>query len=483
MMLRIAAFTILVFGISGCMLGPDYRRPSVESPPSWRFEDTQAREAADTSWWKQFGDPVLDGLIETALAENKDVRIAAARIEEYMGRYAFARSALFPQIGAQASIGRERNSEVGFVPLPSTVRNPNDLYNASIFASWEIDLWGKLRRGAEAARAELLGTREAKRSVILSLVTSVSAAYVNLLSLDRQLEITRGTVNSRQGSYRIFQLRFEHGFASELERYQAKSEYEAALATVPLIEKSIAQQEHAISLLLGRNPGPVKRGRTMGELGLPAVPAGLPSSLLERRPDIRQAEQTLIAANARIGIARAQYFPSISLTGLFGWESTDLSNLFTGPARTWNWTVPLTQPLFNWGAFSGQVKEAEALREEALLQYQAAIQRAFGDVEDALIDQRSTREQLGTLSRQVADLREYARIARLRYDNGYANYIEVLDAERSLFTADLGRTQTHAVLFQALINLYKAMGGGWISAADERSSKSSKEPGTGIAGK
>jgi outer membrane protein, multidrug efflux system len=466
---EIAITASLILSLWGCMLGPDYHRPAIDSPDSWRFEEKQAKDTADTAWWKQFGDPVLNELIDIALAENKDVKIAAARIEEFMGRYAFARSPLFPQIGAQASAGRQLNSEIGFFPIPPNVQNPNNLYNASFFASWEIDLWGKLRREAQAARAELLSTQEAKRSIILSLVASVSAAYVNMRSLDRQLEIAQSTVARRKDYYRIFALRFQRGFASELELYQAKSEYDQALATVPVIEKSIAQQEHAISLLLGRNPGPVKRGAEIELLGQLTVPAGLPSSLLTRRPDIRQAELSLIAANARIGAARALFFPSISLTGLLGWTSTDLSSLFTGPARTWNWTVPITQPIFNWGALSGQLKASEAVREESLLQYQAVIQKAFSDVENALIDQRRTRQQLEALFLQITDLSEYARIARLRYNNGYTNYIEVLDAERSQFSAELSYTQTQAALFQALINLYKAMGGGWIVKADDKS--------------
>lgn len=467
----IAAEILLLLSLAGCMVGPDYNRPIVESPQSWRFAEKQVQETADTMWWKQFKDPVLNELIAVALNENKDVKIAAARIEEFMGRYAYARSPLFPQIGAAASAGRQRQSELSYIPIPLNAQNPYNMYNVYFFANWEIDLWGKLRRGAEAARAELLGAQEAQRGIILSLVSSVSAAYLNLASLDRQLEIARNTVSRRQDSYRIFALRFSRGFTSEMELHQAKSEYDQALATVPVIEKSIAQQENSLCLLLGRNPGPVKRGLSIEALGLPAVPAGLPSSLLTRRPDIRQAEQNLIAANARIGVARAQFFPSISLTGLFGWESTDLSNLFTGPARTWSWAVPLTQPIFTGGALYGPLKAVEAIHKETLLQYQAVIQKAFGEVEDSLIDQRRTREQMQALSLQVDDLREYARVARLRYVNGYSNYIEVLDAERNLFNAELNYTQTQAALFQAMINLYKAMGGGWMVKADDKSVK------------
>lgn len=298
------------------------------------------------------------------------------------------------------------------------------------------------------------------------MVASVAGSYVNLLDLDRQLEIARRTAKSREESFRIFTLRFDAGYVSDLEVSQAKSLYEQALATIPAIEKAVAQQEDALSILLGRNPGAVQRGKSIDALGVPAVPAGLPSELLERRPDIRQTEQQLISANAQIGAARAQYFPSISLTGLFGWESTKLSQLFTGPARMWTWAAQASQPIFNAGAISGGVKVTEAAREEALINYQKAIQGGFRDVEDALVDQKLSREQLDARASQVEALRLYASTARLRYENGYTSYIEVLDAERSLFDAELALTQTKGGLLQALINLYKAMGGGWVARAE-----------------
>lgn len=465
-MRRFLAVVLFTLSLGGCMVGPDYRRPTVDVPPSWRIAEKDALELVNTAWWEQFNDPVLNGLITIALQENKDLLIATARIDEFRGRYAIAHAPLFPQIGAGASAGRQRTTQQGQVPLPASAQNPVDNYNVSIFASWEFDFWGKYRRQSEAARANLISTEEGKRSVILSLVASVAGAYVNLRDLDRQLEIALHTAKTREESYKIFTLRFQGGLISELELSQVKSEYEQALATIPAIRKSIAQQENALSVLLGRNPGPVARGRSIDDLKLPAVPAGLPSDLLESRPDIRQAEQNLIAANAQIGVARAQYFPNISLTGMFGWESTKLSGLFTGPANTWSWSVPLVQPIFTGGAVAGQVKTAEAFREEVVFQYQKAIQNAFRDVEDALIDQRLTREQLDAQVRQIEALRNYARTARLRYDNGYTSYIEVLDAEQSQFSAELSCTQTKGGLFQALINLYRAMGGGWVVSAE-----------------
>jgi multidrug efflux system outer membrane protein len=459
------------------MVGPNYQRPVVDSPHAWRFEEQEVKDIANTKWWEQFNDPVLNELITISLQENKDVKIAAAVIEEFMGRYGVVRSPLYPQIGAGGSVGRDRATEEGPAPVSRSVENPANTYQTFLNVSWEIDLWGKLRRSTEAARADLLSTEESRRTIILSLVTSVAGAYINLRDLDKQLEIAKQTAKTREDSYKLFKLRFEGGVISELELNQVKSEYEAALAAIPLIEKTITQQENALSVLLGHNPGAIHRGRTIDAINLPAIPSGLPSDLLANRPDIRQAEQNLIAANARIGVARAQYFPSISLTGLFGWASTDLSDLFSGSAKTWSWAFPVSAPIFTGGAISGQVRAAEAIQHQALVRYQQVIQTAFRETEDSLIDQKKTKEQLQALKQQVGSLTDYARIARLRYDNGYTSYIEVLDAERSLFNAQLTYAQTQGVLFQAMINLYKAMGGGWIMEAEQLTVQKNDEKG------
>jgi multidrug efflux system outer membrane protein len=467
-MRKILLSFLLALVLSGCMMGPDYRRPTIETPKSWRFEEKEAREISNAAWWEQFNDPVLNELIQVALKENKDLKIATARVEEFMGLYGTTRANLFPQVYGSASAGRSRVSELGPTPLTSATENPANNYAALLNGSWELDLWGKLRRGTEAARADLLSQQEGRISVILTLVTSVASAYVNLCNLDRQLDIAKMTAQSRKETYDLFQLQFRGGVISELELAQVKSEYEQTLAAIPVLEKVIAQQENALSVLLGRNPGPIPRGKKIDDLVLPVVPASLPSVLLANRPDIRQAEQNLIAANAKIGVARALYFPDISLTGLFGVSSIDLSNLFTGPAKVWNWTVPLTIPVFTSGAISGQVKVAEAQQQQALFRYQQTIQTAFREVEDALIDQRRSREELEIQDRQIESLRNYARIARLRFDKGYTSYIEVLDAERSLFNAELSRAQSKGILFQALVNLYKAMGSGWTIESSKK---------------
>jgi len=299
------------------------------------------------------------------------------------------------------------------------------------------------------------------------LVAAVATAYVNLLDLDRQLEIARSTRTVRAESLRIFDLRFKGGMISELELQQVRSEYETAVAAVPALEKQVAQQETNLSLLLGRNPGAVARGGALDKLALPAVPVGLPSELLERRPDIRQAEQQLIAANARIGVAKAAFYPSMSLTGLLGVASANLSNLFTGAARTWTYAATVGQPIFTGGTLTGQLLVSEAQQKQALFAYQRAIQTAFGEVENSLVDQARTREQLAAQRRQVEALGRYAHLARLRYDNGYTSYIEVLDAERSLFQAQIQLVQTQGQLYLAIINLYKALGGGWVDEADK----------------
>lgn len=456
----------LALSLLGCMVGPNYRQPAVETPPSWRFGEKEVREIVNPAWWEQLDDPVLNDLIQAALRENKDLQIAAARVEEFAGRYGTTRASLFPQVSAGASGGRSRVTQKAPTPYPANGENPADSYQTFLNASWEIDLWGKLRRKTEAARADLLSSEEGRRALLLTIVTSVASAYVTLRDLDMQLEIAKRTAKSREDSYRLFQIRFRGGVISELELNQVKSEYEEALSTIPLLEKVIAQQEDGLSFLLGRNPGSIPRGKRIDDLNLPAVPAGLPSELLANRPDIRQAEQDLIAANARIGVARSYYFPSISLTGLFGYASTDLSNLFMPPAKTWNWAVPLAAPIFTGGAIAGQVKSAEAVERQALLRYQQTIQAAFREVEDSLIDQKRTREQLRIQEERVGSLRNYARFARLRFENGYTSYIEVLDAERSLFAAELSQAETKGVLFRALVNLYKAMGGGWVVEAD-----------------
>ena len=499
---------VVLLALGGCVTGPDYKRPEIDTPESWRVEVDTAREIANAQWWEQFGDPVLNDLIDSALEENKDLKMAAARVEVFEGLYRTSRSGLFPQLGGSASAGRARATELTPQTSGSTSKyqelmgltqqaqavasqlqaltsgtgsaasasssssqnslaslysyeNPADSYRAGLNASWEIDLWGKLRRANESARAELLGAEEGRRGVVLTLVTAVSQNYVNLRTLDRVLEIARATLQTRADSLRLFTLRFEKGLISQLELSQVQSQYEQARAALPSIERAVAQQENMLCMLLGRNPGPIPRGKTLDELALPAVPAGLPSDLLTNRPDIRQAEQDLISANAQIGVARAQYFPSISLTGAFGRASTDIDTLFTGPGKVWSYAAPVSVPIFTAGALSGRVKAAKASQQAALVRYEQSIQNAFREVEDALVAVKSAEDELDAQMRQFDAFSTYAQLARRRYDSGYSSYIEVLDSERGVFSAELGAAQTRGSLFLSLVSLYKAMGNGW----------------------
>jgi outer membrane protein, multidrug efflux system len=457
---------LMMLGLGGCLLGPDYVRPKVDVPPSFRFEYQDAADVANTAWWEQFQDPVLNELIATALAENRDVKVASARVDEFMGLLVSTRSALFPQASASFGAARDRVSKGAAIAVPAGVGPVFNQFRADVSGAWDIDLFGQVRRETEAARANLRASEESRRATILTLVASVASSYIALRSLDRQLEIAQNTTDSRAESVQVFELRFKGGQTSQMELAQSQSEYQATAATIPQLEAQIAQQEDALSVLLGHNPGPILRGRALAALGTPAVPAGLPSDLLERRPDLQQAEQNLIAQNALIGAARALYFPSISLTGLLGSVSSQFSNLFTGPSKVWLFAGSVTVPVFTGGNITGQVHQAEARQQEALFTYEKAIQVAFQQVGDALIALQKSREQLDIQGKQVDALRTYLRLARMRYEGGYTSYIEVLDAERSLFNAELQYTQTRSTTLTSLVSLYLAMGGGWVVQAE-----------------
>jgi len=468
---RCAAIVCAVFFVSACTIGPNYQRPPIESPAAYRFAEPAAQAIADVEWWEGFGDPVLSDLVRETLRNNLDVRIAAARVDVFLGSLAATRSALFPQVaiapGLPIQAARQRGSRIATPQkIPADVTVEYATYQAGLSASWEIDLWGKVRRQTEAAIADVFANEEARRGVVLSVAAATAAGYIALRDLDRQLEIAQETARSRGDSLELFQKRFSGGVVSQLELSQVTSEFESALSTIPGIEAQIAQQENALALLLARNPGRIARGKSIDALKPIVIPAGLPSELLERRPDIRQAEQQLISANAQIGAAKSLYFPSISLTGVFGAVSTALGDLFTGPARTWSFAAGLTAPIFNAGLIAGQVQQAEAGQRIALANYSKAVQAAFADVENALIAASSARATQAALQRTVAALSDYARLARLRYDNGYTSYIEVLDAERSLFEAQLSYAQSQNASLAGQIAIYKAMGGGWIDAAD-----------------
>ncbi|WP_256354168.1 efflux transporter outer membrane subunit [Variovorax sp. dw_308] len=452
--------------LTGCMLGPDYQRPAIEVPAQFRGAATQANavaNASDTAWWRQFGDPKLDALVDEGLRSNDDLVAAAARVDRYYGVLGTTRAPLFPQLGADAAGSRTRASEQTISPAPAT--NPYNAVQATLLASWEIDLFGRTRRLSEAVAADLQGSEAFRRGTVLSLVAAVVTGYVRLLDLDRELEVTRETLRIRQDALTLFEKRFKGGVVSEVEVSQARSDYATALRNIPLLEQSIAELENALCLLLGRNPGPIARGGPLSALTAPAVPAGLPSDLLDRRPDILQAEQALVAANARIGAAKAAYFPSISLTGAFGQSSRSLSDLWGGAARVWTYGADVSVPIFTAGAIAGQVRSAEAAQREALAQYRKSVQTAFGETENALSGIVTSRKALDAQKLAVSSLDRYLRLAWRRYEGGYTSYLEVTDAERSLFAARIQLAQSEGEVLLQSIALYKALGGGWIDIA------------------
>ena len=454
--------SLMLASLAACSVGPDYQRPSLDTPTGYRSSQQSAADLANGAWWQQLQDPTLNQLVNEGLQQNLDLRAAAARVDAYYGQLGVTRSQYFPQVSAGLDGSRNKASERTNSPAPAN--NPFNSVQALGFVSWELDLFGRIRRLSEAAQAELAASEEGRRAAALGVASSVASGYVTLRALDKQLDISRATAKSRLDALTLFEKRFKGGVISAIELNQAQSEAATAQAAVPEYERQVALQEHALSLLLGRNPGPITRGKSIDALAVPAVPAGLPSQLLERRPDVLAAEQTLVAANARIGAAKALYFPTLSLTGSGGVASTSLNNLMSNPASVWNVGASLTAPIFTAGAISGQVDVAKAQQQAALLSYQQTVQNAFKEVEDGLVNSYKGRDKIDAQQKQVTALRSYARFARMRYEGGYSSYLEVLDAERSLFNAELDFTRTQNDNFVRVISLYKALGGGWPEA-------------------
>jgi multidrug efflux system outer membrane protein len=453
--------------ISGCTLGPDYRRQTIDTPDAWPTPATAPSVPAE--WWRGYQDPALDAMIQEALGHNADLRFAIARVDEARASLGVARADQWPGVSANASAARTRTSEDLPLALPPGIDPINNNMRATLDASYEVDLWGKYRRATEAARADLLATQFSRDAVRLALIGEVSRGYFNLRALDAQVAITKRTVATRLDSLALQRERFAAGVASELELRQVEAEAAAAQALLPVLETQLARQETALSVLLGRSPRAIvgatpERGVAIEALTVPpAVPAGLPSDLLEHRPDLRQAEQQLIAANARIGQAKAAYFPTISLTGFLGGESTTLADLFSAPARIWEVSGSAAQLVFDAGRTGSRVKAAQAREQQTLAQYQLAIQNAFRDTLDALVAQRKARETLDAEQARVAALQSALDHARLRYKNGVSSLLDVLDAERGLLAAELNRVEAQRVQLAATADLYKALGGGWES--------------------
>lgn len=454
--------------LAGCAAGPDYRRPELEVPQTYRWQETNAEPGSfgDLGWWSVYQDPVLKQLIETALAQNLDVRIAATRVEQARATLGSSRLQLLPAITIGGGSTRTQSSSDEIQPGAQRL---NDRDSASVDLSYELDLWGRLRRSNEAARADLLASRFAQRSVMAGLVADVATAYFTVVSLDEQLKITRRTVTARQQFYDLTRAQFERGVISGLDVSTAEAQLSLAQGNVPDLERQIGLSENQLSILLGHNPESILRNaRETLSHPLPLqTQAGLPAALLERRPDLLQAEQNLIAANARVGVAKAALFPAISLTGALGSVSTELSNLFTAPAETWSLGVGLLQPLLSAERNLYQVELADARKREALLQYQKTVQTAFKEVADALIGRQKFEEFQRAQQTQVDALSNAARIALERYKVGYSSYFDVINADRDLFTAELALSNAYRNSLQATVQIYRALGGGWQAQGTE----------------
>ncbi|MGO4810355.1 efflux transporter outer membrane subunit [Cupriavidus sp. 2MCAB6] len=452
--------------LGACALGPDYRRPDVAQPPQYRLDTGALTVAADSAWWDSFGDPVLNALVDAALRNNYDVRIAAARIDAFRGQLLVARSGLFPQVGLSASATRQRAGTFNGTPFASLER-PGNSYQLLANASWEIDLWGRIRRQAEAAEADLWNAEYARRGVVLALAASVVQGYASLRGLDAQLDVARQTLDSRSRALDIFRMRYAGGVVSQLELAQAENDYYATEASIPPLRASIAQTENALSVLLGREAGPIERGKSIAQLQVPPVGADLPAALLARRPDVLQAEQNAVAANALLGAAEALYLPAVNLSGLFGAIAASPGALWHSASQVWGMSAGLTQPIFQGGAIRGQVQTAGAQREQAMLAYQSSVLAALADVNTALANGLETRNRLGSLQNQERSLTVYADQAGARYESGYSSYLEVTNAQEKLFDTQLAAIQGQVDVLNGAAALYKSLGGGWPAVPAE----------------
>ena len=448
--------------LTGCLVGPDYHRPDYPTPTQYRGETAETPTApvslGELAWWQVFEDEQLHELIRTALSENYDLRVAVARVLQARAQLIGTRANQFPFIDVSADAIYNR-VEGDRPPLTSqeTFRPVG-----SLDLSFELDLWGRLRRATESARADLLASEEARRTVVTTLVSDVATAYFQLRELDLQLEISQRTLNSRRASLRLVQTREEGGVASLLEVRQAETLLYTAAANIPDLERRIEQTENLISVLLGRNPSAIPRGRPLlQQLALPEVPPGLPSTLLERRPDIRQAEQQLVSANAQIGVARALLFPQVALTGSAGAGAIGLDGTFFGPQGLFAIGPSLTAPIFNSGQIRANVEATEAQQQAALWRYLQSIQLAFREVSDALVEYRKQREFRVQQEALTRTWRDALRLANERYEGGITSFLEVLDTERELFSAELALAQAQLAERVAVVRLYRALGGGW----------------------
>ena len=456
-MSRLRLLVLLVPFVASCTLTPDYERPELEVPEEYIEQAPSGETVANLDWWELFQDQQLQLLIRTALEENKDLGIALSRIQEARLTVTAVRANQFPFLSLGGFFGREKQSRELFQGADA-----DDRFRVTGDLTYQVDMWGQYSRATEAARARLLGTEAAYRTVTISLVSQVANTYLLLRDLDQRLLVSERTLKTRLESLVIIQARFDKGTVPELDVFQALIEVEVAKTAIAAFQRQIVQTQNALRILLGRNPGPVTRGDALAsQIFPPAVPTGLPSELLQRRPDVLQAEANLMAATATVGVAEALRYPSISLTGSFGAESTDLSDLNSGDAETWGIGANLFAPIFNSGQLKAQAEAARERAKQAAFVYESTLQESFREVEDALVAVRTYNVENEAQTRRAFAARNAARLSRARYDGGVVDYLEVLDTERTLFDAELAQSQTLQLYYNAIVRLYGALGGGW----------------------
>jgi outer membrane protein, multidrug efflux system len=461
MIARRSVLALMGLALAGCTVGPDYIKPDVTTPDAFRYRISSGKTYANESWWQLFSDPQLHRLVNQSLAQNWDITIATARVDEAAGILTTRGAPLYPQVGYNGVGQRERISDELAGATAPVSPNPQNLYEPLFTASWEIDLWGRIRRQQQAAQANLVGAEEARRGVILTLASAVATTYFKLRALDAQLAVSRNTLGNYGKLKKLFSERFRYGQVSEVVVAQITAQYETVAASIPLIEEEIAKTENALSILIGDYPHAINRGVPFASIKLPKVPSDLPSNMLRQRPDIAQAEQELIAANARIGAAMAQYYPQLSLTGSLGVASGALSSLLTGPAGAWVIAANLMGPIFDGGAVKGQVQATEAQKMAALANYVKTIHVAFQDVADGLIGYQKSLESLAARNRAVKALQTTVHLSFLKFEEGQESYTTVLTAENELYNAQLQAINTRFRAFSSLVDIYKALGGGW----------------------
>jgi multidrug efflux system outer membrane protein len=461
MSLRPLPYFICVVLAGGCAVGPNFKAPDAHPPAAFRgAEQAGTNSLGDLAWWQLFQDPALQDLIRSALTNNYDLRLAAARVEESRALLAQSRSVFYPQVTYQGATGGSKNV-LGGTPYDTGegAGKGNDLTGN---VSWEIDLWGRIRRLNESARAQYFATEEARRNVVISLISSVAQSYFQLLALDEELAIAGDTTNSFGQSWKLFNDRLQGGVSSKLETSSAEALMASAAATIPELHRQIVFQENQIRVLLGLNPGPVpRRPGALREESLPEVPPGLPSALLERRPDIRQAMQLMRSANAQVGLATANFYPHITLTGLFGEVSPELVPFSSGAVSAWSLAGNLAGPIFQGGLLKGQLRQSRAAWDGARFQYQSAVLNAFQEVSNALVSRQELASERREQARAVAAYQEAVQVANERYLGGQANYYELLQEQQQLFPAQNALTQTLLNQLLSTVQLYKALGGGW----------------------